>query len=68
MIRPGETFVYGLDKPTAQALLAAAAKVGVDPHVVRAVDIGFIVPDEVFEAATSLHPPVTNGIPPDAVF
>lgn len=68
MIREGEVFVYGLDKPTAQALLGAAQAIGADPHTVRAIDIGFVVPEEVYEAAMTLHPPLAEGIPPDAVF
>lgn len=51
MIRPGETFVWGLDRRTAQVLLAAAAEVVGDEHVVRATDTGFIVPDAVWDRA-----------------
>ena len=47
MLREGEVFVYGLDRPTAQALLAAAREVGADRYSVRAIDGGFIVPEPV---------------------
>lgn len=48
----GETFVWGLDKHTARALLAAAKRVGLDPLHVRTTQNGFIVPNVVAEAAS----------------
>lgn len=51
MIREGETFIYGRTKEQAQHLLAACRTLGVDPHLVRATDSGFIVPDEVSDEA-----------------
>lgn len=45
----GETFVQGKDQPTARALLDAAHDLGLDPIVVRAVNGGFIVPNEVWD-------------------
>lgn len=45
--RPGEAFVYGVNQETAQALLEAADRVGVDQHLVRVSDGGFIVPEAV---------------------
>lgn len=49
----GETFVGPKNQPTARALLDAAEALGLEPHVVRAVKGGFIVPDEVWETARS---------------
>lgn len=46
----GETFVWGRDKATASALLAAARSIGVDPHSVRTTRDGYIVPDAVWDA------------------
>jgi hypothetical protein len=68
MLREGEVFVYGLTKDNARALLAAADEVKADPHSVRAIDIGFICPEVVYDAATSLHPPIIEGLAPDATF
>jgi hypothetical protein len=45
--RPGEAFVYGINQETAQALLEAADRAGVDQHLVRVSDGGFIVPEAV---------------------
>ncbi len=50
-LRPGETRFEGQDRATAKALLEAADEVGMDAHVVRLVDGGFVVPTEVAEAA-----------------
>lgn len=53
----GETMVMGKDKATARALLAAARDLGLGTHVVRTVNLGFIVPDAVWDRAQSdLHP------------
>jgi len=45
-VNEGEAFVAGLDSETAQKLLEAAEKAGLDPSVVRAApgDGGFVVP------------------------
>lgn len=52
MIGVGETFVNGKNAETARALLSAAERVGLDPAlVVRTTQSGFIVPDEVADAA-----------------
>ena len=52
----GETFVWGKDKHTARALLAAARETGFDATVVRTTQDGFIVPNQVAEAAeVALH-------------
>lgn len=51
----GETFVQGKDQATAQGLLAAAAALGLEPLVVRAVSHGFIVPNEVYDRAQAQH-------------
>lgn len=47
----GDTFVAGKDQPTAAALLAACDELGLDQAVVRTVDGGFVVPDEVWDQA-----------------
>lgn len=47
----GETFVQGKDTPTARALLAAAEALGIDPIAIRTVARGFVVPNEVWDAA-----------------
>lgn len=45
-VNEGEAFVAGLDAETAQKLLEAAEKAGLDPSVVRASsDGGFVVPE-----------------------
>lgn len=46
-VNEGEAFVEGTDPETAQKLLAAAEKAGLDPSVVRVApgDGGFIVPE-----------------------
>lgn len=48
-VNEGEAFVAGTDAETAQKLLAAAEKAGLDPSVVRTApgDGGFIVPDSL---------------------
>lgn len=50
-VNEGEAFVAGLDADTAQKLLDAAEKAGLDPSVVRAApgDGGFVVPAELVE-------------------
>ncbi len=50
-LRPGETRIEGLDPVVARGLLDAATEVGMDAHVVRVTDGGFVVPTEVAEAA-----------------
>lgn len=47
----GETFVQGKDQQTARDLLAAARLLELDPIVVRTVNGGFIVPNEVWDTA-----------------
>lgn len=61
-VNEGEAFVAGLDAETAQKLLKAAEKAGLDPSVVRAApgDGGFIVPVELAEKS---HPGTPK--PPD---
>lgn len=49
---PGETFVWGKDKHTARALLEASARTGHEASEVRTKQNGFVVPDEVAEAAS----------------
>jgi len=51
--RPGETYVHGLAQDTAQALLEAADRAGVDQALVRVSDGGFIVPDAVHDQLLS---------------
>ena len=48
-VNEGEAFVAGTDSETAQRLLAAAEKAGLDPSVVRVSpgDGGFVVPEEL---------------------
>ncbi|MET0488738.1 MAG: hypothetical protein ABWZ30_05475 [Jiangellaceae bacterium] len=47
-VNEGEAFVAGGDTETAQKLLAAAEKAGLDPSVVRySADGGFVVPEEL---------------------
>lgn len=41
------TTIYPSDRETAEALLAAAENLGLDPHEVRTVAGGFLVPDAV---------------------
>ena len=53
----GEVFIMGKDKPTAQALLAAARDLGMDTNVVRTVNLGFIVPDAVWDHAQATRNP-----------
>lgn len=52
-VNEGEAFVAGLDAETAQRLLEAAQKAGLDPSVVRASpgDGGFVVPEELAKPA-----------------
>lgn len=47
----GETFVQGKTQETARSLLQAAADLGLDSGVVRTVNKGFIVPNEVWDQA-----------------
>jgi hypothetical protein len=54
---PGQTFVHGKDRETAQILLAACDKAGVDQSLVRTVGHGFLVPDEVWDAVATPDPP-----------
>lgn len=62
-VNEGEAFVAGLDSDTAQKLLAAAEKAGLDPSVVRAApgDGGFVVPAELVSGKS--HPGTPK--PPD---
>lgn len=54
---PGETMVQGKTQATARALLDAADALGLDRNVVRSVTGGFIVPNEVYDAAeNTLNP------------
>lgn len=46
---PEHTFVFGKDQATARALLDAAEALGHRPEVVRTVDNGFLVPDDVWD-------------------
>lgn len=46
---PGEVFVNGKTRELAQALLAAAREAGVSIQTVRAVNGGFIVPENVYD-------------------
>lgn len=46
----GKTFVYGVTRDNARALLAAARRLGLDPSmVVRTVEDGFVVPNAVYD-------------------
>jgi len=66
-VRIGETFIHGRGREQAQAVLTAAAAVGVEPRRVRATDTGFIVPNEVAdELGRTTNVPAWSG--PDAVF
>lgn len=53
----GETFIYGLDQPTARLLMTACGNIGVDRQVVRTTDIGFIVPNEVADEYERMQMP-----------
>lgn len=55
-----ETFVNGKDRETARRLLAAAESLGLDSIVVRTARGGFIVPDEVWDAAQQHDPDGTE--------
>lgn len=53
-VKVGEVFVSDKSQQMAQDLLAAAEELGYDPGAeVRAVNKGFIVPEAVYEKATS---------------
>lgn len=58
VIREGETFVWGRTREQAQELLAACDRIGVEQYRVRATDIGFIVPDPVWDAVEEQRRPV----------
>lgn len=45
----GETFVQGKTQDTARGLLAAADALGLDRSLIRTVNQGFIVPNEVWD-------------------
>lgn len=47
----GETFVQGKDQQTARLLLDAARDLELDTIVVRTVNGGFIVPNQVWDTA-----------------
>lgn len=47
----GETYVHGRDPDTARMLLDTCTRIGVPQHVVRTTETGFLVPDEVWDAA-----------------
>ena len=57
-VNEGEAFVAGLDADTANRLLEAAAKAGLDPSVVRAApgDGGFVVPEALAKSADKPKP------------
>jgi hypothetical protein len=46
-----DVFVQGQDQATAEKLLKAAEDVGLDPAVVRTSEDGFLVPEDVANAA-----------------
>lgn len=49
-VNEGEAFVAGLDAETAQRLLEAAEKAGLDPSVIRtSPDGGFVVPEALVD-------------------
>lgn len=65
-MREDETFVYGRTREMAQACLAACRELGMDPHLVKATDSGFIVPDDVWaEVKRTQH---TEWAAEEAVF
>lgn len=47
----GETYVHGRDPETARTLLVTCKRLGIPQHVVRTTETGFLVPDEVWDAA-----------------
>lgn len=50
--QPGQVFVQGHERTTARALLDASEELGLDPRTtVRTTVHGFIVPEEVWDAA-----------------
>lgn len=49
----GETFVQGKTQETARALLAAADDLGHGAQAVRTVAHGFIVPNDVYDLAST---------------
>ena len=61
-VNEGEAFVAGLDSDTAQQLLAAAEKAGLDPSVVRvsSADGGFVVPEELAPKPKSPEKPAAR--------
>jgi hypothetical protein len=47
-VRPGQVYVPGINAKNARALLAAAAKAGLNPKLaVRATEGGFVVPEQI---------------------
>jgi len=62
-VNEGEAFVAGTDPETAQKLLDAAEKAGLDPSVVKvaSADGGFVVPEELAPKPKSSEKPTTKS-------
>lgn len=57
----GDTFVNGKDPQTARDLLAAADALGHDAGVVRTVQGGFVVPDDVWDHVARDYASASHG-------